>query len=82
MVYLHGAKMSKSKGNVVNPDEYIKTYGSDALRLYLMFMGPFDQGGDFRDSSMEGLYRWVGRVWRMAVESLDKRSNSSRATIV
>jgi leucyl-tRNA synthetase len=65
LVIKNGAKMSKSKGNVVNPDEYIKLYGSDALRLYLMFMGPFDQGGDFNDSSMEGMSRWVGRIWRM-----------------
>lgn len=57
--------MSKSKGNVVNPDEYIKQYGIDALRLYLMFMGPFNEGGDFRDSAMEGMYRWINRVWRL-----------------
>jgi len=67
LVIKDGAKMSKSKGNVVNPDEYIKLYGADALRLYLMFMGPFSEGGDFRDSAMEGMSRWVGRVWRIAV---------------
>src|SRR3989344_5864241 len=65
LVIKNGAKMSKSKGNVVNPDEYIALYGADALRLYLMFMGPFDQGGDFRDSAMEGMHRWVNRIWRM-----------------
>lgn len=65
LVIKDGVKMSKSKGNVVNPDEYIKLYGTDSLRLYLMFMGPFDQGGDFRDSAMEGMHRWVGRIWRM-----------------
>ncbi len=77
LVIKDGAKMSKSRGNVVNPDEYIKLYGSDALRLYLMFMGPFDQGGDFRDASMEGVSRWVGRVWRLA----QKQSHGSSATI-
>jgi leucyl-tRNA synthetase len=82
LVIKDGAKMSKSKGNVVNPDEYIKLYGSDALRLYLMFMGPFDQGGDFRDTAMEGMSRWVGRVWRMALNSMDKQSSSTSATIV
>ncbi len=70
LVIKDGAKMSKSKGNVVTPDEYIKLYGTDALRLYLMFMGPFDMGGDFRDSAMEGMSRWVGRVWRMAIQNL------------
>lgn len=71
LVIKDGAKMSKSKGNVVNPDEYIKLYGTDALRLYLMFMGPFSEGGDFRDAAMEGMSRWVGRVWRMATRSLE-----------
>lgn len=71
LVVKDGAKMSKSKGNVVNPDEYIKLYGADALRLYLMFMGPFDQGGDFRDSAMEGMSRWVNRVWRLAMRSIE-----------
>jgi leucyl-tRNA synthetase len=82
LVIKDGAKMSKSKGNVVNPDEYIKLYGSDALRLYLMFMGPFDQGGDFRDTAMEGMSRWVGRVWRMAQVSLDQQARVSSAAIV
>lgn len=76
LVIKDGAKMSKSKGNVVNPDEYIDTYGCDALRLYLMFMGPFDLGGDFRDTAMEGMSRWVGRVWRMANASLDRQDNT------
>lgn len=70
LVIKEGAKMSKSKGNVVNPDEYIKLYGTDALRMYLMFMGPFSEGGDFRDSGMEGMSRWIKRVWRMATASL------------
>lgn len=65
LVIKDGAKMSKSKGNIVNPDQYIGLYGADALRIYLMFIGPFDQGGDFRDSAMEGMSRWVGRIWRM-----------------
>jgi leucyl-tRNA synthetase len=81
LVIKDGAKMSKSKGNIVNPDEYIRLYGSDALRLYLMFMGPFDQGGDFRDSAMEGMSRWVGRIWRMAQVSLINQSKTSSATI-
>ncbi len=63
-----GAKMSKSRGNVVNPDEYIERYGADALRLYLMFMGPVESGGDFRDTGMEGMRRWVERMWRVITD--------------
>ncbi len=70
LVIKDGAKMSKSKGNVVNPDDYISRYGADALRLYLMFTGPYDQGGDFRDSAMEGMSRWIQRVWRLAQKSI------------
>jgi len=65
LVIKDGAKMSKSKGNVVNPDEYISAYGADALRMYLMFMGPLSDGGDFSDTAMEGMFRWLGRVWRL-----------------
>lgn len=57
-----GAKMSKSKGNVVNPDEYIKKYGADVLRMYLMFLAPFEQGGDFRDEAVPGIVRFLERV--------------------
>ncbi|MEK7573275.1 MAG: class I tRNA ligase family protein [Patescibacteria group bacterium] len=60
-----GAKMSKSKGNVVIPDAYIKKFGADTLRLYLMFLGPFIQGGDFYDTGIEGMYRFVKRVWTL-----------------
>ena len=60
-----GAKMSKSRGNVVNPDSYIEKYGADTLRLYLMFMGPMDGSPDFRDEGIEGMHRFVGRVWRL-----------------
>ncbi|PIU28844.1 leucine--tRNA ligase [Candidatus Woesebacteria bacterium CG07_land_8_20_14_0_80_44_9] len=59
-----GAKMSKSRGNVVNPDEYIAKYGADTLRLYLMFMGPMDGSPDFRDDGIGGMGRFVNRLWR------------------
>lgn len=63
-----GAKMSKSKGNVVNPDEYITRFGADVLRMYLMFLAPFEQGGDFRDQAMLGIVRFLDRVWKLYAE--------------
>ncbi len=60
-----GAKMSKSRGNVVNPDSYIEKFGADTLRLYLMFMGPMDGYPDFRDEGIEGMNRFVRRLWRL-----------------
>ncbi|MBI2033285.1 MAG: leucine--tRNA ligase [Candidatus Levybacteria bacterium] len=66
LIIKDGAKMSKSKGNVVIPDEYIRKFGADTLRAYLMFSGPFDQGGDFRDSGIEGMSRFLRRVWVLA----------------
>ena len=60
-----GAKMSKSKGNVINPDEYIKKFGADSLRMYLMFLAPFEQGGDFRDEAVLGIVRFLDRVWNL-----------------
>lgn len=65
-----GAKMSKSKGNVVIPDEYIRKFGADTLRTYLMFMGPFSQGGDFRDTGIEGMHRFLKRIWSLAISRL------------
>jgi len=66
-----GAKMSKSRGNVVNPDQYIEKFGADALRLYLMFIGPMDGSPDFRDSGMEGMVRFVNRLWKLEVGSAE-----------
>ncbi|TSC98060.1 MAG: leucyl-tRNA synthetase, partial [Parcubacteria group bacterium Greene1014_47] len=64
-----GAKMSKSKGNVVNPDEYFKKYGADTVRMYLMFLGPFSEGGDWSDKGIVGIYRFLNRVWQFVQES-------------
>lgn len=58
-----GAKMSKSKGNVVNPDVFTNEYGSDVFRMYLMFMGPYDQGGDWSDKGIVGVDRFVQRAY-------------------
>jgi leucyl-tRNA synthetase len=65
LIIREGRKMSKSKGNVVTPDEYIKKFGADALRMHLMFLGPFEEGGDFRDETIAGITRFLNRVWRL-----------------
>jgi leucyl-tRNA synthetase len=63
LIVKDGAKMSKSKGNVVIPDELIAKWGADTVRLYLMFLGPFEEGGDFRDSGIVGPRRFLERLW-------------------
>ncbi len=60
-----GARMSKSRGNVVAPDEYVARVGADVIRCYLMFLGPWDQGGDWSDAGIGGMSRWLGRVWAL-----------------
>ncbi len=64
----NGEKISKSKGNVINPDAYIERYGADALRTYLMFTGPYELGGDFTDVGMGGVVRFLDRVWAFITE--------------
>jgi leucyl-tRNA synthetase len=58
-----GAKMSKSRGNVVIPDQYIAKWGADSFRMYLMFLGPYQEGGDFRDEGLAGPRRFLDKVW-------------------
>ncbi|MFN2629839.1 MAG: leucine--tRNA ligase [Gaiellaceae bacterium] len=71
MVYYRGAKMSKSKGNVVDPDEYVEHWGADAVRLYLPFLGPVDQDAEWQDTGFEGQVRFLHRLWRVALEHVD-----------
>ena len=61
-----GVKMSKSKGNVVNPDSIVASYGADSLRLYEMFMGPFEQSIAWDTKNIIGVRRFIERVWRLA----------------
>jgi leucyl-tRNA synthetase len=63
LIIREGAKMSKSKGNVVNPDEFVTQWGADAFRTYLMFLGPYEEGGDFRDAGISGVKRFLDRLW-------------------
>jgi leucyl-tRNA synthetase len=63
LIVKDGAKMSKSRGNVVVPDEFIARWGADTFRMYLMFLGPFQEGGDFRDEGISGPRRFLEKVW-------------------
>jgi leucyl-tRNA synthetase len=65
MIYRDGAKMSKSKGNVVAPDDYVERYGADTLRLYVLFMGPAADDAEWSDRGVEGMRRFLDRLWRL-----------------
>ncbi|MFC1651305.1 class I tRNA ligase family protein, partial [Candidatus Latescibacterota bacterium] len=65
LIIKDGAKMSKSRGNVVNPDSFIKQFGADCFRTYLMFLGPYTQGGDFQDKGIMGIRRFYDRIYRI-----------------
>lgn len=70
-------KMSKSRGNVVSPDTYVGTLGADTVRCYLMFLGPWDQGGEWSDSGLNGIYRWINRVWELALRDSKQLDNTT-----
>ncbi|HLY94573.1 MAG TPA: leucine--tRNA ligase [Gaiellaceae bacterium] len=71
-VTLGGTKMSKTKGNLVGPDDFVAEYGADAVRLYIMFMGPGDQDKEWTDSGVEGIVRFIRRLWRAVNEVAER----------
>ena len=75
-----GAKMSKTQGNIVNPDEYIEQWGADAFRTYLMFLGPYEQGGDFRDASISGTRRFLDRLFA-SVQTMTSEGSPDEAVM-
>ncbi|HEY3435781.1 MAG TPA: class I tRNA ligase family protein, partial [Solirubrobacterales bacterium] len=68
MITRDGAKMSKSKGNTVSPGDYVERYGADTARTYVCFMGPPERGGDWTDEGVEGVNRFLSRLWRLCEE--------------
>jgi leucyl-tRNA synthetase len=72
MLHYQGAKMSKSKGNVISPDDYIERHGADAVRMYLLFIGPVEQDAEWQDSGFEGIVRFLHRLWRVVHEQAAK----------
>jgi leucyl-tRNA synthetase len=72
MLYKDGAKMSKSKGNVVSPEEIIKKYGTDTLRTYVLFIGPPEKDAEWNDSGVEGVYRFLNKLWNNYKLFIDK----------
>ncbi len=77
LIVKDGAKMSKSRGNVVVPDDYIEKWGADTFRTYLMFLGPFQEGGDFRDAGISGPRRFLDKVWDLVTAALDPDSRDA-----
>ncbi|HLR91643.1 MAG TPA: leucine--tRNA ligase [Atopostipes sp.] len=72
MILKDGDKMSKSRGNVINPDDIVNHYGADTLRLYEMFMGPLEAAKDWTDEGVEGARRFLDRVWRLFIDEEDE----------
>ena len=68
MITREGAKMSKSRGNVISPREYVERYGADTTRCYMLYIGPPDQGADWSDEGVGGINRFLARLWRIADE--------------
>jgi leucyl-tRNA synthetase len=79
MIHYLGAKMSKSKGNVISPDEMVAAYGTDAVRLYVLYMGPAEDDIEWQDRGIEGMARFLGRLWRLGIEVAERGSADAPA---
>ena len=75
---LDGERMSKSRGNTVDPDDLVARYGADTVRLFLMFMGPWDQGGPWSPTGIGGVHRFLNRVWTLVIDAARARAGRSR----
>ena len=75
LIIKDGAKMSKTKGNVIIPDQYIERWGADTFRMYLMFLGPYQEGGDFRDEGISGPRRFLDKVWALVGDACRTHSD-------
>ena len=73
MITRDGAKMSKSKGNVISPQPIVERYGADTARAYILFIGPPDQDADWSDEGVEGVHRFLGRLWRLGADIAEQR---------
>ncbi|HEX78561.1 MAG TPA: leucine--tRNA ligase [Dehalococcoidia bacterium] len=69
-------KMSKSRGNVVNPDAYVSELGADSVRIYLMFVAPWEHGGEWNDSGISGISRWLNRLWKLVLEEYQPKEGA------
>ena len=78
MVLKDGTKMSKSKGNVVSPEEIIRKYGADTARMFILFAAPPERDLEWNDSAVEGCYRFLNRVWRITAGALDRVQSSGQ----
>ena len=76
-----GSKMSKSRGNVVIPDRYLERWGADTFRTYLMFLGPYQEGGDFRDQGLQGPFGFLNRLWETVVPVSDLEDGEPAGSI-